>query len=195
MYGQLCPARCDRSGKGQPALRRCGRCVGCPGRGSPLAVQHPVEDLLGEILIYTLGRRHCLPDVLPHACQCRLRVLVARDAPRPAGQPPAGGNATLRHNRARPRTNAMRTRREARKPVRPIPRRRSPRSTPQVPAPGHLCPTVAASGEEPAARYVHSKTRDALVLTMLVGDGRTARGAGGCAPASPCAHLENRFQV
>ena len=82
MYGQPCPARCDRRGKGQPALRRCGCCVGCPGRGSPLAVQHPVEDLLGEVLIYTLGSRYCLRDVRPHAFQCRLRVLVARDGAR-----------------------------------------------------------------------------------------------------------------
>ena len=82
MYGQPCPARGDRRGKGQPALRRCGCCVGCPGRGSPLAVQHPVEDLLGEVLIYTLGSRYCLRDVRPHAFQCRLRVLVARDGAR-----------------------------------------------------------------------------------------------------------------
>ena len=86
MYGQPCPARCDRSGKGQPALRRCGRCVGCPGRGSPLAVRHPVEDLLGEIVIYTLGSRYCLPGVLPHAFECRLRVLVAGDGAR-GGRP------------------------------------------------------------------------------------------------------------
>jgi hypothetical protein len=82
VYGQPCRARCDWSGKGQPALRRCGCCVGCPGRGSSLAVRHPVEDLLGEIVIYTLGSRYCLPGVLPHASECRLRVLVAGDGAR-----------------------------------------------------------------------------------------------------------------
>jgi len=67
LYGNH--ARRTVIGAGKASLRYDAEVVAsaAPDEFCPVAVQHPVEDLPGEILIYTLGSRYCLSDVLSDA--------------------------------------------------------------------------------------------------------------------------------